>query len=280
MFITTPIDIILGPAGSGKDTVAGFMVKNHGAIAIAQADPMKQLGAAIFGFTEDQLWGPSSSRNAPDERFASVSAWSQAEDRMWSSVPFAWSRKIFEKIEVDDEVDALRQWFLDLRRATWSEMKTLTPRIMLQTLGTEWGRHQSRNLWSNYAIKTATQLLGGGFKYDRTKGVVEAKDYAGPNRVVITDGRFRNEIVAIRMLGGAAIRIDSPNTDGTAIEKAGVKGHASEAEMKSIPAHFFTHFLLNDKSLGLDHLEGGVKALVDELENAWCAVDHPLDFKP
>jgi hypothetical protein len=56
----TPIVMLTGPAGSGKDTVASFLVKNHGAVAIAQADPMKRLAMQLFEFPEETLWGRAS----------------------------------------------------------------------------------------------------------------------------------------------------------------------------------------------------------------------------
>jgi hypothetical protein len=66
--VRVPIIMLSGQAGSGKDTVAHFLVKNHGAVSIAQADPMKRLAMKLFGFSEETLWGPSERRNDEPQR--------------------------------------------------------------------------------------------------------------------------------------------------------------------------------------------------------------------
>jgi hypothetical protein len=60
---------LCGPAGSGKDTAADFLVKNHGFVKVAFADPLKRICKDVFAFTDGQLWGPSEKRNAPDKRY-------------------------------------------------------------------------------------------------------------------------------------------------------------------------------------------------------------------
>lgn len=60
---------ICGPAGSGKDTAADFMVRYGGFAKVSFADPLKRICQDVFGFTRDQLWGPSAMRNVPDERY-------------------------------------------------------------------------------------------------------------------------------------------------------------------------------------------------------------------
>ncbi|GMV19489.1 MAG: hypothetical protein AMXMBFR56_77130 [Polyangiaceae bacterium] len=60
---------ISGKAGSGKDTAADVLVRDHGFVRIALADPMKRFARGLWHFTEAQLWGPSQQRNAPDPRY-------------------------------------------------------------------------------------------------------------------------------------------------------------------------------------------------------------------
>lgn len=60
---------ISGLAGSGKDTVADFLVNDHGFTKVALADPLKRIARDVYDFTEEQLWGPSENRNAPDPRY-------------------------------------------------------------------------------------------------------------------------------------------------------------------------------------------------------------------
>jgi hypothetical protein len=58
-----------GKAGAGKSTVAKILVEQHRYVEVALADAMKRALREWFQFTDDQLWGPSSARNAPDFRF-------------------------------------------------------------------------------------------------------------------------------------------------------------------------------------------------------------------
>lgn len=68
-----------------------------------------------------------------------------------------------------------------------------TPRYAMQTLGTEWGRDLIyRNLWVNAWTKRVEQIMRLG------------------GRVVVDDCRFDNELLAVRTLGGIAVRIDRP----------------------------------------------------------------------
>ena len=58
-----------GYAGSGKSTAAAHLVSRHGFREVALADPMKLFCRLVFGFSIEQLYGPSSARNAVDPRW-------------------------------------------------------------------------------------------------------------------------------------------------------------------------------------------------------------------
>ena len=60
---------IMGKAGAGKDTFADLLVKEHGFVKIGLADEMKRWLKRVFDFSDEQLFGPSQARNAPDERY-------------------------------------------------------------------------------------------------------------------------------------------------------------------------------------------------------------------
>ena len=60
---------LAGKAGSGKSTVARHLVKQYGYVEIALADAVKRIAKQLYGFTDEQLWGPSEARNAPDLRY-------------------------------------------------------------------------------------------------------------------------------------------------------------------------------------------------------------------
>lgn len=61
--------VLSGEAGAGKDSVADHLAETHGWIKFSLSAPMKRFCADMFGFTDEQLYGPSSARNAPDHRW-------------------------------------------------------------------------------------------------------------------------------------------------------------------------------------------------------------------
>lgn len=247
--MNTPLVLLCGQAGSGKDAVAEMLVKNHGAAAVAQADPMKRLGYYVFRFSEQQLWGPSELRNAVDTRFVGKDNLQYYELLKKNSQHFV--NTVLPNLSDSDKAIAqtrLEEWGAQLLRETEKD-GGLSPRKMLQTLGTEWGRMFEKDMWANFAKNIAFKLLGGGFGYSRVSGLYP-DSHNFPNVVVITDGRFRNEIVSVTAVGGEAWKVVNP----VASETPGIKGHASESEQMGIPNHFYKSIIHNDKSKGLDKL--------------------------
>lgn len=164
---------ILGVAGAGKDTAADFLVRDHGFTKVALADPLKRLARDVFAFTDDQLWGPSAARNAPDERYP--------RDHSYAYIDA--DNDLYECASCGDRI------------VDWQAEKVigvggcfLTPRYALQTLGTEWGRHCYSNVWVEYALRVAGQLYNA----------------------VVSDLRFKNEVDAFRKAGAKLIRIVRP----------------------------------------------------------------------
>lgn len=242
-----PVIIITGQAGSGKDTLAGFMAE-HGGVCISQADPMKRFVKEIFGFSDQQLWGPSEARNAPDPRPASefIRLW---DDGSAFSIKAAW----LKNIRAGGRMEDLQNWAAKHVLG----VEGLTPRKVLQTIGTEFGRAIDEKLWLSYAQDMATRILEAGGTYDRAIGHLP-----GPQRakfVIITDGRFRNEILVTKALGGLAIRVDGGGLSGEA------GSHASETEQNSIPETWFDAVVMNQKSDGLERLKAVAGALVEKL---------------
>ena len=81
----------------------------------------------------------------------------------------------------------------------------LTPRRVMQTLGTEWGRDTlAPDFWVDLWRAGAVSALEAG------------------NRLVVEDCRFENEAAAVRALGGVVVEITRPDLAPLAA------GHASE----------------------------------------------------
>lgn len=200
---------IMGLARSGKDTAAEWLVREHGLVRVALADPMKRFCGEVFGFTAAQLHGDE--RDKPDLRYPRLT-WREG------STP-------------DTEVGVTEY---------------LTPRFALQTLGTEWGRTCYENIWIDYGLHVANTVLEG-HGYDPHRGVV-LRTRADPPRVpgvVFSDLRFQNEFDAFRKAGALMVRIHRPATAPI----VGMPGHASERDQHVIPDSAFDVVLSNTASL-------------------------------
>lgn len=98
----------------------------------------------------------------------------------------------------------------------------ITPRRIMQTLGTEWRDLIARDLWSKIAVENIKEQLVKG------------------HHVVVDDMRFYHEMQVISELGGVTIRIDRPTA------KLGLTTHSSEG---ALDGYEFGHSILNNSTL-------------------------------
>jgi hypothetical protein len=245
---------LTGVAGSGKDTVADYLIQKFGYTRVALADPLKRIAQSVFNFSDEQLWGPSANRNEPDKRYLHR-----------------------EKRDICNPV---------LQTKSGVPEEHLTPRYALQMLGT-WGRDCYPNVWIDLALQTAKDLLGREQKCER----VSPPGYEGPTEyymgkaypqyspkkglhdyrtrgvfltpcgIVISDVRFKNEMAAIHKAGGKVIRIVRL---GAGLQGATAQ-HESETEQKEVPDSDFDYVLVNDGTL--EALEDRVVYMMGELMN-------------
>jgi hypothetical protein len=92
---------ISGLANSGKDTVADILVEHHGYIKVALADKLKRITKEVFAFSDDQLWGPSHFRNAPDERYPRADGTFLTPREALQQLGTQWGRACYENTWVD-----------------------------------------------------------------------------------------------------------------------------------------------------------------------------------
>jgi len=185
--------------GTGKDTVADALAESHNFTKVALADPMKRFCMEVYNFSWDQLWGPSSSRNAVDERYPR------------------------EKHDYQGGKCACCGAFYYEERGWNVDQCYLTPRYALQQLGTEWGRNCFNDTWVRYGMKVADKLLRA-FHYPKTHdwysyvpavGIIEGNmaycyDVPRPDEVqgvVFSDVRFENEVEYIKKEGGKVLLV-------------------------------------------------------------------------
>lgn len=217
-----PILLIVGPAGSGKDTITGVLTKQvYGAKTIALATPLKEFAGHVFGFSKRQLYGPSEARA---EEIANTAGTLLEFLERFNGPNVKWG---FENTWVstyfpnyEQGRSALSSWFL----THISGRETITARHVLQTLGTECARKVKPDIWINAALKKAKKMV----------------EFEDTSLVIISDGRFRNEALKVKEAGGKILRIDSHDTGFTG-------NHQSEAEMKTIPRCWYDYEFTNPK---------------------------------
>lgn len=114
-----------------------------------------------------------------------------------------------------------------------------SPRQLMQTLGTEWGRNLvKQTIWTDLMERRIGESIR-----------------AGDSDIVITDVRFWTEATLIARLGGEVWRVERPQGESTDHAR-----HISDTEMVSIPAH---RTLTND---------GTLEQLYEQIDTALYAV--------
>lgn len=250
---------LCGQAGVGKDTVADFLVKNHGFVKVALADPLKRICREVFDFSDEQLWGPSSERNKPDPRYPALGHQFRFKEHA-RAVSFEGRTNVWVcRCGVMLEADSYPSEELIAQQ---NACVSLTPRHALQQLGTEFGRNCYDNVWIDYAMRVAADLLKNVTRYSAKNGALLGGTNIServPKGVVISDVRFLNEVEAIRKAGGFVWKIERPipGLEGAAGQ------HASEQEQNSIPPSLFW-LTMNNNNGPLNKLEAMVgQALAD-----------------
>ena len=204
---------IAGKAGAGKDTVANILVEKFGYAKVSFADPLKRVALDLWGFTEEQLWGPSEKRNEPDPR------WPKGHH-------FEGRHGICRRCSIVAKMSPEEN----------GPCVHLSPREALQILGTEVGRSIHEQTWTTYLLRVAGKLLTQGGWYSQTEGWAWPRineigfNHVGPGSypgVVVADTRFPNEANAIKRVGGRMWLVDRPGIGLTG--RAG--SHASETSM-------------------------------------------------
>jgi len=238
----TPVILLCGPARSGKDTVADMICRSvKGARKIAQADTIKRFGHDAFGLTREQLYGNAKEkkfvlRPAEDKRRAQhLPYWTPLQRaRITSAIEILMDQLKFEGAQRITARHQIQRWADELPKKT-------TPRHIMQTLGTEVIRVRDPLAWAKDAWRRANAML-----------------VLGVPLVVITDGRFRNEILYGHYQHGLMVRVERPARPKKLSAKA--SQHASETEIEKVPSSWFDTTIKNNGSL--KDLKYMVKSLI------------------
>jgi len=266
--------------GAGKDATAEVLISKHGFVRIGLADPLKRICREVFDFSDDQLWGPSDSRNAPDKRYPrghehgaanrnKYNELSQELDRRLNGPPAGTNLPATDLKPMSEfDLKKLREEINNYESWGW-----LTPRHALQQLGTQWGRDCYGDVWINYGLRIAHELLKDkSMAYTAKDGLIPlvqqypqgefeaVENWPKPLKgVVFSDVRFFNEYKAIKDAGGKMVRVRrfSWTKFNTAVDKQ----HASETQLSGYGDDQFDYII--DNSGSLHDLAMNVDRMVD-----------------
>lgn len=211
-----PCIVLFGVKGSGKDTAADQIVKwweRNGMHKASFADPLKRAAQVMFGFSDEVLWGASKLRATPT-------------DIPFDGWCFRCGTQCFgsgdpgPKFWCCGECGETYPFFVDAR-------------LILTTLGTEYGRRVHKPIWGRRLFETQA-ATGEPF--------------------VVSDGRFVNEHETAGKHGAFRILLTRGLSEST-------DTHASEAEVRELADR--GHF-----EAVLGNHEMTVAEMLSELEDA------------
>lgn len=127
----------------------------------------------------------------------------------------------------------------------------ISPRQVLQEIGTGIGRKIYKDTWVDIGFNTAKTLLQKPMSLDYIdyKGIVDKKRDNPISGIIFSDARYTNEILAIKKKGGKLIRIKRP---GCGL-KGNIAKHCSELDHLSWPDESFDYVIINNYDLAYLH---------------------------
>lgn len=205
------------------------------------ADKLKDIVCLLIGCTREQL-----------------------EDREFkeSTLGKEWNY-YFAKDLLQVELYSFKEYNqLKTNQKTWFEEKQLTPRKLLQLLGTDCGRKIIHpNIWVNALFADyKNEISFPGYSHmengDYIQTHINVQDVDYP-KWIITDVRFPNEVDAIKERGGIVIRVNRPKikvvTDDLVTDiihnskNFGIVEHESETALDQYKE--FDHIITNDGTI-------------------------------
>jgi hypothetical protein len=97
---------LTGHAGVGKDAVANFM----GGKRFSFAEPLKRFVQEVFAFSDDQVWGASQHRNAPDKRYTRADGQPLTPRYALQTLGTEWGRDCYPDVWAELGVRRAREW--------------------------------------------------------------------------------------------------------------------------------------------------------------------------
>jgi hypothetical protein len=239
-----PVVAISGQAGSGKDVVSRMIAEQTNGTIIALADPLKQTVQDIYGFSNDQLWGDSAQRSIPSIVTGDIKRLRSAIDRIYS------------KTKIRSDLSNVYDYIDQIESKLSPYPTEYIPRERLQVIG-DGIRRVHPGYWIELNKRLVTKALEKSMSYNRYTGEFVPETNPPVDLVVVSDARYRDEILALKSMGAFMIRVVDPNATNT-------DQHVSETQMMGIPDSWFSLILTNDRNDGLLGLRRAVTRIVEK----------------
>jgi hypothetical protein len=228
---------VCGRLGTGKDTVSDMVSLETSMASAALASPLKSFAAKIFRVEDANFYGASERRSIPfvkpiDRGWLHASAEWMEQSELWhEQIQHMFDGRVTAKQAADQLIEGLSP-----------ALPITTPRVLLQYIGTEWGRALWDEVWL-YAVKRLVQM-----------------DPETPLVFVIPDCRFPNEAAYLkRELNAHIVWVDAakrvPIPDGPR--------HSSEPDREAL-APYIDRDLDNNGTL--NELRVQVRRMLSELQ--------------
>lgn len=254
---------VSGFAGVGKDEFCKRLVSNHGAFHTGLIDPAKRHMGEVYGFSEDQLFGPSVFRNRGDLRYPKTLFTSHRMKKLDPSLVQKWD------ISVPSSSDLYysRDFFVTDFSFSASDGSVyyvaeagdprfwLSPREALQLHG-ELYNELYENTWVRKGVETHIKLGSGNYSYSRMEGVHELKTSIPQSSIItcFSDFRHIHEFEYVKachrenpIFQPVFVRIKTKRVPKPSFS------HKSETEQLQIPDSSFHYVIENDGSKELLH---------------------------
>jgi len=285
---------ISGWAGTGKDECSGRLVKVHRAVHTGLADAGKRHGLDTYGFTEEQLWGPSKFRNAGDPRLPKPVlkefGFRDNGDGTWSSVVDPSNRDdMFVKGK--SRMGPYGEFMHAAMRSDHEGPQTVTvkntdpawflsPREYLQ-LYLELCNTLYGDTWIDKGINDHRQLATGDYEYSRTGGLIKVNQFAWESSestfiTCFSDFRHIHEhrgakLAADNQLVPVLIRVKRPSVQSPPFK------HRSETEQTRIRDAAYDFVV--DNAGTLDDLYNCIDEIVSQCSSpTWTGKSWSEDF--
>lgn len=222
---------VSGYSGVGKDEFTSVLKSEFGAIQTGLVDPAKRHMADIYGFSRQQLFGPSSQRNGGDVRYPK---------------PRFYQEKC-EPVHQGSYRNESGETILEGNPDYW-----LSPREALQKycelMNTLFG-----DTWVRKAFEVHGLLGSGSHGYDPMVGLVEKQNVTNGNVItVMADFRHWHEVLAAKRITGARVVLIRIKSDRVPLPPF---PHRSETEQATIPDSEFDYVVMNNGTIENLHSE-------------------------